>query len=179
MEVIHFPWDLTITERQRVDSYMASKYGITLTSDNDGDAVLNETLTGSIKEGDYVASNGTTQYFSTTIAGNFKNDVVVIGRDDTTALDQRQSKSVNGDDPFTVSLDSTVATNNESVVGTFASNRSYVAVSNDDADTSITYNLNGNFNAYNVNSISDRAWKVQRTNSSETITLSVPSTQVF
>lgn len=179
IEMIHFPWDLTIAERQRVDSYLAAKYGITLTNDNDGDATLNETINGSIKEGDYVASNGTTIYWDYAGVGSYNKDVAVIGRDDKTALDQRQSKSVNGDDPITLSLDTTVAINNDSVVNSFASDVSYVAIGNNDSDTTIAYDTNTNFTAANINALSDRKWFVRRTNSSETITISVPSTQQF
>lgn len=59
-ELIIYDDILTATEEIQVQSYLAIKYGITLTDDNDADASAGEVVSGSITEGDYLAADGTT-----------------------------------------------------------------------------------------------------------------------
>lgn len=80
-------------EIRQVDSYLAIKYGTTLDNDNDGDATPLENIAGSINEGDYIASDGTTVTWDATANSTYHNDIAGIGRDDATALTQKQSKS--------------------------------------------------------------------------------------
>lgn len=72
-EVIHYPWDLSDMERQKVESYLAIKYGISLDTN-------------------YIASDGTTIWNT----GSFDNDIAGIGKDILSGLDQKQSKSASG-----------------------------------------------------------------------------------
>jgi len=78
-EVINYDWGLTITERQKIESYLAIKYGITL---NNGTQ-------------DYIASNGTTTFWSTAINTGYNNNIFWIWRDNLQALWQIKSKSIN------------------------------------------------------------------------------------
>ncbi|SHH79170.1 choice-of-anchor J domain-containing protein, partial [Winogradskyella jejuensis] len=74
-------------ERNRIQSYLAIKYGIT----------LEPTITaGVIEEGnlDYVDSDGSVIWDVSASAG-FNFDIAGIGRDDASGLDQRQSSSIN------------------------------------------------------------------------------------
>ncbi|NRA13714.1 MAG: hypothetical protein HRT57_17370, partial [Crocinitomicaceae bacterium] len=85
MEVIAYDRDLSATagDLEKIHSYLAIKYGITL--DNTVDP-----------SGDYLASDGTKLWD----AGNnsvYHNDVTGIGRDDDSGLDQQKSLSVNSD----------------------------------------------------------------------------------
>jgi hypothetical protein len=75
-EVVVYNRALTTAELRQVHSYMALKYGITMS-------------------GDYIATDGTTSYW--TAAGNagYLNNITGIGRDDNTGLYQKQSRSVN------------------------------------------------------------------------------------
>jgi hypothetical protein len=78
-EIIYYPWDLTNAERQRVESYLALKWGIS----QDQTVATN-----------YVDGAGAIIWNATTMAAHNKN-ITGIGRDDCSALKQKQSKSVN------------------------------------------------------------------------------------
>lgn len=87
-EIIVFNTILSNTQMQQVRCYLAAKYGVTL-NDNSG--------TAGIDERDYLASNGTTNYWSYSANSAFHTNVTVIGRDDNTGLDQRKSISTDAD----------------------------------------------------------------------------------
>ncbi len=74
-EAIAYNRSLTLSERTRVDTYLAIKYGTTLSG-------------GSMN---YLDSTGSILWNATTNAG-YKNNITVIGRDDASALSQKQSK---------------------------------------------------------------------------------------
>ncbi|MBL4642086.1 MAG: choice-of-anchor L domain-containing protein, partial [Flavobacteriaceae bacterium] len=88
--------------RQKIEGYLALKYGFTLNSTDDS---------GSIIEGDYILSNGVTKVWDYTANSAYHNDVAGIGRDDTQVLNQKQSKSVNSDAIITLGLGSIAANN--------------------------------------------------------------------
>ncbi|MBL7856607.1 MAG: T9SS type A sorting domain-containing protein [Cyclobacteriaceae bacterium] len=76
-EVIFYAANLSSTDRLKINSYLAVKYGISLDQTSPQD---------------YLASNGTVLWNGTTLAG-YGNSITGIGRDDGSALDQRDSKS--------------------------------------------------------------------------------------
>ncbi len=79
-EFIFYNRDLSAGERNRIDSYLAIKYGIT----------LNQTsLTN------YTASTGTVIYPTTTTHSSYKFDIAGIGRDVVSRLNQSNSQSAN------------------------------------------------------------------------------------
>ncbi|MFT6214328.1 MAG: hypothetical protein ACJAS3_000721, partial [Roseivirga sp.] len=90
---------------------MALKYGTSLTNDNNANTIINEVISGSIVEGDYVASNGITITWDYSDDTGFVSNVAGIGRDDDTCLDQKQSRSVNSDAILSVGLGDIAATN--------------------------------------------------------------------
>lgn len=71
--------DITQAGRNKVNSYLAIKYGITL----DQTSPQN-----------YIASDSSILWNATTNSA-YKNNITVIGRDDGAGLSQKQSKSVN------------------------------------------------------------------------------------
>ncbi|TXE18508.1 choice-of-anchor D domain-containing protein [Psychroserpens burtonensis] len=84
--------DVNLTqERNRVQSYLAIKYGITLG------------VNGTTQ--DYVNSDGNVIWDQSTDSGVYNYDIAGIGRDDASELNQKQSRSVNDDfdgaDPIT------------------------------------------------------------------------------
>jgi Concanavalin A-like lectin/glucanases superfamily/Bacterial Ig-like domain len=79
-EVIIYNRDITAVERNKIETYLALKYGITL----DQSTATNYTLSNNGS----IAWNGTT-------AGTYKNDIAGIGRDDATTLNQKKSQSIN------------------------------------------------------------------------------------
>lgn len=75
-EAIAYERDLTEAEKQRVRTYIAIKYGITL-------------------QHDYIASNGTTIFWNRTTNTGYNNNIAGIVRDDNGSLNQKQSSSIN------------------------------------------------------------------------------------
>ncbi|MCM5663217.1 HYR domain-containing protein [Galbibacter mesophilus] len=74
-EVILFPISLSASDKNKVESYFAIKYGIH-------------------KAGDYIDFNGTVVWNATANA-TYHQDVFGIGKDDTIGLNQTQSNSIN------------------------------------------------------------------------------------
>ncbi len=100
-ELLEFKRDLTPTERTRVQSYLALKYGLTL--DRDG---LDR---GELKDKAYTSGGDKAVYSDS----NHWNSIIGLGRDGVTGLDQRVSRSmqkigtgdlwvVPGDSPLTI-----------------------------------------------------------------------------
>ncbi len=141
-EVIYYPWALTTTERQRVESYLAIKYGITLGTS--GSPVS------------YLASDGTTIPWAAN--ATYFNDITVIGRDDLSALNQKQSKSVSTTSTVTVSLGSSVAASNASNANTFGINKQFFAFADDSGALDYMEYL-----GVNINTRLSRVWKVKET----------------
>lgn len=75
-EAIAYERNLTEPEKQRVRTYIAIKYGVTL-------------------EHNYTASNGTTVFWDRTINTGYNNNIAGIARDDNGSLNQKQSWSIN------------------------------------------------------------------------------------
>lgn len=90
----------TGNDRQKIESYLALKYGITLSADTDGDATVFEA-----GEGDYLLSNGTAMWDASEESNGFQNNIAGIARDDASCLIQLQSKSENSDAIVTIGLD--------------------------------------------------------------------------
>lgn len=133
-EVIVYNEEITDLQAQQVRSYLAIKYGTTLTDDNDGDATPNETLGGSVVEGDYVASDGTTITFDYSDDTGFVTNVAGIGRDDDTCLEQKQSRSVNTGTILTIGLGE-IAVNNAANANTFDDDLDFLTWGSDGAST--------------------------------------------
>lgn len=152
-------------EQQRLESYLAIKYGIPLLSD-------------------YLAADGGTIWNTTTTSGyNFDN--AGIGRDDFSGLDQRKSRTINADSLVTIALgdfDNPIA---------FADNDAWLIWGNNNGAITFTESIN-NAHTGSSNRI-ERVWKVQETGvvgtvelafnesaSTETISLIVhPSDETF
>ncbi|MBE9913750.1 hypothetical protein G8C92_06865, partial [Paenibacillus donghaensis] len=119
-EVILYNKKLDDFDRQKVSSYIALKYGLTLKNDK-GDTT------------NYVASNGTEMW---TVAHNtgYGNRITGIGRDDASGLEQKQSKSQEADANVTIALGNTVAASNaENGNDSMMNNTSFFTFSDDNA----------------------------------------------
>ncbi len=86
-EVIFYGTTLSPFEHQKVQTYLAVKYGITLGNNTSGV--------------DYYASNGAVVWPQNSTD---QNDIAGIGRDDASGLSQLKSKSANSDDIVTMAL---------------------------------------------------------------------------
>jgi len=156
-EIIHFSSNLTAIQRQQVNAYLAIKYGVTLTRDNDNDSTPGETISGSIVEGDYVASDGTTRIWNSDAA--YQNNIAGVGRDDTSGLLQRQSQSVNSGHQLAFSLGAIQATNDINISNFFFDKVFFMW--GDDAGSLDATTATGNVSyAYRF----ARIWKTQNTN---------------
>ncbi|WP_164735203.1 right-handed parallel beta-helix repeat-containing protein [Pseudoflavitalea rhizosphaerae] len=154
-EVIVYDRVVSDAERQSVESYLALKYGIT----------LHQTPGAS-----YLASNGIT-YWDHTTNGIYNKRITGIGRDDSTALNTKQSLSV--DTGFvTLALGSSIAVTNESNTNTITNDRSFfVFGDNGLSAANFTVTISG---SANVTRRMARVWKVQKTNwTDQDITLKV------
>jgi uncharacterized repeat protein (TIGR01451 family) len=153
-EVVVYQTQHDAATRQKVQSYLALKYGITLDiTDNDG----------TIVEGDYVTTGGA-KAWDKTANSSYHNDVAGIGRDDAEALYQKQSKSLATDDIITMGI-GPVTTSNVANTGVFTSNLSYLVWGNNNASATTTTALNVATCAAPGQSDQriNRVWKVQET----------------
>lgn len=87
---------LTTTEKERIESYLAAKYGITLTHN-------------------YIASDDAI-FWNTTTNASHNNNVTVVGRDDRSGLDQRVSVSTQSSATITVTKSGAFGTNYDLLV---------------------------------------------------------------
>lgn len=137
------------SERNRIESYLAIKYGITLgvngTSQN------------------YVNSDGTVIWNTTTNSG-FNYNIAGIGRDDLSKLNQKQSRSVNATSDVAVGLGELATTNNANA-STFSTNKDYLVWGCNNgtfasSGTTTTVNLGGLTTSFISG---NRKWKIVET----------------
>lgn len=154
------------TDLQEIQSYLAIKYGVTLSNDNDGDAVTFEA-----GEGDYIASNGSTLFWDASEVSNTHNNVAGIARDDASCLNQVQSKSENSDAIVTIGLDD----DSNGLEGSNAQNNSAFGADlsalmwGHDGEALYDNDENIDYNPNQVNSRLNREWRVQETGTVGTV----------
>jgi hypothetical protein len=133
-------------EIQKINSYLALKYGISL----DQTTPL-----------DYLAADGITQIWDASLNSLYNNNIFGIGRDDSQNLDQKVAKSVDPESIVTLSLDNDFTSSNNDVarVTSFNSDQSFLTIANDGGAT--------NTNSLEISSTYtdriSREWQVQNT----------------
>lgn len=156
-EIIGYNRDLSSTESNRIESYLAIKYGIT----------IDQTTAQ-----DYVASDGTTEIWNkdATHAERFNHDIAGIFRDDLSGLDQRVSKSVNDDAIVTIALDNNFTASNADATRTtaFASDLSGLSWGNNNGD--VTNFVSADFPVVGNNRWA-RVWYAQNVNFNSTVNI--------
>ena len=131
-EVITYSGLLNQAERQRVESYLAIKYGITLDQSS---------------AQSYLASNGVAIWDHTASPANtFNHDITGIGKDLGSALEQTKSKSSNNDGIVTINANGAIA------------DGQFMVWSNNNSSTTTTTSVT--INEVNHSRMS-RAWYVQ------------------
>jgi uncharacterized repeat protein (TIGR01451 family) len=160
-EVIEFDRALSTTELQRAQSYLAIKYGITL---RQTPAATN-----------YVDS-GAAVVWDATANVAYGNNITGIGRDDASALGQKQSRSVNttGSGNFLTMGLGTIAADNASNATIFPADRSFL-VWGDDAG-SIAMAVPVVSPGSTVGMRMSRTWRTEETGAIGTVKVGVPST---
>ena len=143
LEHAYYNTTLNTSDRNRVESYLAIKYGVTLDQ-----AVAQN----------YVRSDATVIYAATTSHNSYRNDIAGIGIDNNSALNQLQSRSVNSDSIVTMSNASALANNEFLVWG------------NDNDDNGVIQEI---YSALppTANARLDRVWRVDQTGDVGTVTV--------
>lgn len=155
-DVMVFNDSLTTTERQRVSTYLAIKYGYTLDQTTPTD---------------YIAADGTTKVWDNTVGGVYKKNIAGIGRDDVEGLSQIQSKSVNKG--LQVAIANTAfANDNLSNGNAFTTNNSYLTWGDDSAATTYITAVGGANPVANTRMA--RLWKVQKTGTVGSVQVAIP-----
>ncbi|MEQ6119680.1 invasin domain 3-containing protein, partial [Reichenbachiella sp. MALMAid0571] len=156
-EVIIYGEDGSVTDRQRIESYLALKYGIT----------LDQTAPQ-----DYLASDGTTEMWDkdATNASSYNNDIFGIGRDDNSALSQKQSKSVNSDALVTLALGA-IAVDNTSNASTFGADLNFLTVGNNNGSIA-EFSTTGAPANYEI---LGRSWLVHEEGAIGNVEISIPA----
>jgi len=149
-EVIVYSSGLSANEKQKVQTYLALKYGITLNNATD-----------------YLASNGSTIWATDPV---YNNSIFGIGKDQVSSLDQRVSKSVNTDAITTIALDNdfTVANTDATRTTIHANDNQFLILSNDGgAITTQVTELNTVAFPIRIT----REWRVNSTNFSQSVNM--------
>ena len=159
-EFIIFSRLLTAAERNKVESYLAVKYGFTLNQ-------------AAINNNNYTASNDSIVW-NRSANSLYANNITGIGRDDSSGLMQKQSKSINSTAIVTMYNGANYSggiftTLNSLNTSTFTNNLSYIIFGeNAGATNAMTQCVYSN----KAKSIS-RVWKVGRIGTDSLVTLSV------
>lgn len=156
-EIILYNRIITAVEQLRINSYLAVKFGVT--------------LGGAGSTTNYLRSDGTAIW--TSVAA-YHNKVIGIGRDDNSALIQKQSHQ---DDDSVRIYRGTLAATNVANASTFAVNNSFVMMGSNTGKLCATAASNSEMPAATLgcalNSRLEREWRVTRTNMAETYNMDI------
>lgn len=144
--IIYGAGNLTTTERRRVDSYLAIKYGVTL---------------GRVNTDHYLATDEAIVW-NGTASTSYNNNIFGVTRDDIEAFEQKVSKSVNAGTVLTVATISDFASPNQLTARTgFVNDKTYFLMG--DNNVTATPLVNATI-AGNVMKRIQRTWLSQRSN---------------
>ncbi|MNH87843.1 Cellulosome-anchoring protein precursor [compost metagenome] len=147
-EIILFPTSKTAADQQKVESYLALKYGLTL---NNGGT-------------DYLTSNGISTMWTTSANQGFGKRITGIGRDDGSVLMQKQSKSQESGALVTLAQGNTIASSVQENMNTIDRNLSFLTFSDNGASAAYTGNVTeAVYYGLNMN-LMNRTFKVEKTN---------------
>ncbi|OUQ87019.1 hypothetical protein B5G50_18960 [Brevibacillus brevis] len=156
-ETILYNRKLTDEDRNKVNSYLALKYGLTLKDENNAPI-------------DYVASNGSTMWKASNSTG-YGNRITGIGRDEVGALYQKQSKSQVDGANVTLAIGNAIQETNAQNPKTIAEDKSFFVFSDNGGD--VTFETPITKDTESLKRIG-RTYKVEKTNWQDTdITLQV------
>ncbi|MFY0608690.1 MAG: hypothetical protein JXR10_18390, partial [Cyclobacteriaceae bacterium] len=143
-EIAMYSGTLTTTERQKIESYLAIKYGITISQTS---------------ATNYLASDGGI-IWDATINASFNKDITVIGRDDASDLDQRQSKNQNTGALLSIGLGG-IASNNASNTNSFPADDSYLALGDNGLSAAFAAMSTSDIPIGTVDNRLARVWRVE------------------
>ncbi|TXI14708.1 MAG: hypothetical protein E6Q66_06320 [Pedobacter sp.] len=164
-EVVYFNRGVSTVERNQVQSYLAIKYGIHL----DPTAVPN-----------YLASDGSIIWGSVSNTG-YTSTVMGIGLDNSSSLNQKQTKSASNADILTLGIGS-ITTSNSTNVGSFSADKSFLIVGSNGALTGSVTTTDVPASPGTANPIKKRllrVWKPQNTGGVGAVELQFDLTGAF
>jgi len=147
-EIFTFAERVTDADRQKIESYLAIKYGITLGASTEA-------------QKDYINSFGTSVWDISAIPSGYNYHVAGIGRDSISDLNQKQSKTLNYANGVTIGLG-----------GIYATNSANANEFKEDGDFLVWGNNNAAFSGSSTNTVTiatgittsltriDRKWKI-------------------
>ena len=141
--------------RHLINSYLAIKYGFTLSNSGGGIA------------GDYTLSNTTSLAWDASDGTGYHRDVVGIAKDNGSALLQKQSKTAS--DSFQIFVGSLAATNADNT-GTITNDLSSILVGHNYGKQQ---SLNSSEKPSGIYSRFDREWKITNTNFSDNFSIRI------
>ena len=169
-EIVIYNQALTATERNKVESYLAIKYGITLGTNGSSQ--------------DYIDSDGTV-IWDQAANSTFDYNVTGLGRDDASELNQKQSKTINTANDITIGIKDIAASNSVNTTPFFA-DKTFLMWGNDNGSTAAAADITKDFSSGTgvTSSVSatpiTRKWKFVVSNDQiPTIKLSIPKTMVI
>lgn len=144
-EVIVYNRSLSATEMQRVNSYLALKYGVTLDQ---------------ITPTDYLASDGATTMWKASDNTGYNVRITGIGRDDCQSLYQKQSISTHAG-ILAVAMGDSIASTNLTNAAEITNNNSYFVFGDNNGAVTYSTPVTG-FST--ITTVMPRTWKVDKTN---------------
>ena len=124
-EVIVYDTTLGATDRSKILSYLAIKYGLTLGQN--------------IAQQDYLSSAGTVIWEASTVGTSYDEDIAAIGQDDASELNQTQSKSSNSSAIVTIAENGGGMTDGEFLF--WSNNGGSTTLNTTDLPSGISYRL--------------------------------------
>jgi large repetitive protein len=149
-EIITYDRDLTDIERDKVNTYLGIKYGLTLSNN-------------------YISAGGTTIWNRG--AGGFNNRITGIGREGIQGLHQKQSKSVDAGAMITMGIDNTIAATNAANTGAF-DNDAFLVWGDNDGTGTVVVTPGTACTPASVDKVTNRAFKVVETGVVESVKVS-------
>lgn len=159
-ELVLFDTTMPPVNRQKIESYYAMKFGITLDPINDD---------AGIDDGDYVSSAGTVVWdFSANTA--YHNSISSLGYDACGRLRQNQNRDANENDFINIGLDTVVNTNGNNG-NTLTNDDSFFICGHDDApyDSYGVTDYGITLNPETIQARVARVWKAQETGTVGTV----------
>lgn len=153
-EIIIYNYNLSNVERQKVNTYLALKYGISL----DQTTATN-----------YVSSNGTTIWNATTNV-SYNTDIFGIGEDTNSGLDQKVSRSVNNvNSPILATTQHFTEANSDALRSTSLGDGNFIMMGHNNGSLAFESSYNGG-----SNNLLSRVWKVDETGTVGNVYFAIP-----
>jgi hypothetical protein len=160
-EIIHYDLDALsggAADINKIESYLAVKYGLTLSNSGGG------------TNGDYTSSGGTT-IWDASVGSGYHNNVIGIGRDENSSLQQKQSHQ--SDDATQIYIGSAIAASNLSNTGNFSTDGQFVMLGDNGGSLALNAGNTEYPGSLGITGRLDREWKITNTGFTGTFSLSI------